>query len=459
MRIEDLQDIIVKAHAIRGEELPADKAMDIAWIVLSFFGYSDHCLANALDSQETALFYDLQDMGILKPESKTEIPGESTAEWRMIRWTFDFFGISKIKDRKPQARDDLQSLYASLPPEAFIPAGEEEEMTVQVVPEEGITVLNGGSEDMENGKIIAEQVKERIEQLGKEKVSQKFMEAVLKDLSGGDRIDGYGTVQVLVHGGFLKPNGDDGYIVERAEDGNSAGPSGATLKTTGKAPMNKCHECEEEFPSQQKLMIHMMMQHPFDEDLLKKLLAQGKSPKEIQEIMNRSKSTVKYHISRLGKGKAGNSEDGDQGNKIHGTKEPPLHDQGKDHDDPLLVQELEEIQKLRDEAESLKRDLAAAEAELKSLQEKYQDARKEKEMFREDLLKLAQKQPEGVLLSSIHISRFNGYYDGQKRMIASVISDEITKGGKGKEISVEVWDLPPERRVILTVKDQEGSGL
>ena len=121
MRIEDLQDIIVKAHAIRGEELPADKAMDIAWIVLSFFGYSDHCLANALDSQETALFYDLQDMGILKPESKTEIPGESTAEWRMIRWTFDFFGISKIKDRKPQARDDLMpGISSALPSLIFL---------------------------------------------------------------------------------------------------------------------------------------------------------------------------------------------------------------------------------------------------------------------------------------------------------------------------------------------------
>ena len=126
MRIEDLRGIIVQAHAMRGQQIPPDSAMDLAWAVLSFFGYSDHCLANALSPEDNAIFCDLEDMGILKPESKVEILPESTVEWRTIQWTFDAFGISRIRSWKPAARDDLQALYASLPPEAFSAADQED---------------------------------------------------------------------------------------------------------------------------------------------------------------------------------------------------------------------------------------------------------------------------------------------------------------------------------------------
>jgi hypothetical protein len=445
MRLEKLEALISRAHAMRGEDLPMEKARDLAWSVLSFFGYSDHCLANALDASENAVFCYIEDLGILKPESKVELLADTTAEWRMVRWTFDFYGISRIEGWEPKEETDaLQALYASMPPEAFV-AGEQEdlhgEMTVQVIPEEGIAVLNGGSEEMENGKIIAGEVRERLERMGKEIVSQKFMEAVLKDLSGGEKVNGYGTVQELVHQGFLKPNGDDGYLVEKGKSPD------VSVEVKGGSP---CHICGETMLTQQLLMVHIKKRHPFDVGLLKKLLAEGKTTKEIMDIMHRSDSTVEYHVRRLRDNSTGETGKKDADETGAGTPA----EKGKENQ---LTPSDDEVQSLRTQVNGLKEDLKAAESEIKSLQEKYQYARKEKEMFREDLLKLSekQKQPEGTLLSNIYIKHFDGYYDGQKKMISSVIHDEITRGGKGKEISVEVWDNPPEKKVILRVREQE----
>ena len=439
MRIEDLRDIIVQAHAMRGQQIPPDSAMDLAWAVLSFFGYSDHCLANALSPEDNAIFCDLEDMGILKPESKVEILPESTVEWRTIQWAFDAFGISRIRSWKPAARDDLQALYASLPPEAFSAADQEdthEEMILQAVPGEIAVLVNGGSEEMENGKIVSESLKERIGQIGKERVSQKFMESMLKDLSGGERVNGYGTVQDLVRQGFLKPDGDDGYLVLKTELDEV--PEAARVELRPDPQVRRCGVCGMGFGTQQSLMIHVSAEHPFDEDLLKVLAAKGMSIREIARQMHRGKSTVLYHMDRIRERQAAAAGD------------PPAEAEAvgdmKIDPDPLQANHVEEIRQLR--------------SEIGVLEQKYQDAVNEKAKLRSDLMALdaAPKQPAGTLLSSAYIKHFDGYYDGQKKMISSIISDEITRGGKGKEISIEVWDLPPERHIILKVRDREATG-
>jgi hypothetical protein len=437
--MQDLQLVIEKAHAIRGEELSGEKAQDLAWTVLNHFGYSDRCLSNGLDQDENAVFCYLEDLGILKPESRVDILPESSMEWRIVQWTYDAWGIEKISRwTAPDPADSLQDLYASLPPEAFAPDSGEDapetpgEMTVQLVPEEGaVAVVNGGSEEMENGKIVSESLKERIGQIGKERVSQKFMESILKDLSGGERVNGYGTVQELVRQGFLKPDGDDGYLVLKTELDEV--PEAARVDLRPDLQVRRCGVCGMGFGTQQSLMIHMSAEHPFDEDLLKVLAAKGMSIREIARQMHRGKSTVLYHMDRI------------RERQTAAAGDPPAEAEAvgdmKIDPDPLRANHVEEIRQLR--------------SEIGVLEQKYQDAVNEKAKLRSDLMALdaAPKQPAGTLLSSAYIKHFDGYYDGQRKMISSIISDEITRGGKGKEISIEVWDLPPERHIILKVRD------
>lgn len=435
MKMQDLQLVIEKAHAIRGEELSGEKAQDLAWTVLNHFGYSDRCLSNGLDQDENAVFCYLEDLGILKPESRVEILPESSMEWRIVQWTYDAWGIEKINRwTGPDPVDSLQDLYASLPPEAFAPdAGEDApetpgEMTVQLVPEEGdVAVVNGGSEEMEKGRDVSEELRERIVQLGKEKVSQSFMDSLLKDLSGGGTVNGYGSVQSLVVDGFLRPDGDDGYMV-RAEK------------------IFRCSECHEAFPSRQAMMVHMKGKHAFDEITLGKYLAEGKTVREIMALMNRSKSTVQYHAARLRKQET-RGEDPEK-EDIPASEAVPAA-QGT-------------VTDMGAELDQLKAELNSAMAAALGWKKKFKEAEAEAQKLRIEADQAAERlrnnpaADDGVVLTSAFIRNFDGYFDSQRKMISEMVKDEIYHSGKGREIRFEIRQLPAGRKIVLTVEGGEG---
>ena len=57
-----------------------------------------------------------------------------------------------------------------------------------------------------------------------------------------------------------------------------------------------CRLCPEQFANQADLMRHYRENHPIDRDRLLKLRMEGKSPEQIAIIMERSPSTVRYHL-------------------------------------------------------------------------------------------------------------------------------------------------------------------
>lgn len=59
-----------------------------------------------------------------------------------------------------------------------------------------------------------------------------------------------------------------------------------------------CHLCPEQFANQADLMRHYRENHPIDRDRLLKLRMEGKSPEQIAIIMERSPSTVRYHLEK-----------------------------------------------------------------------------------------------------------------------------------------------------------------
>lgn len=118
MRHADLTDLVRRAHASRGQEMAREECSDIAMTVLSFFGYGDNCIANSLSPEDTQLFYMLEDLSILKPETREESLWNGR-DWRITSWTYNFFGIQKIRDFIQDEIPEEALIYASIPDELY----------------------------------------------------------------------------------------------------------------------------------------------------------------------------------------------------------------------------------------------------------------------------------------------------------------------------------------------------
>lgn len=120
MKIELLETAIVNAHQSLGQDFSRQDARDLAWGVLQYFGYGDRCLSNSLPEDMQSVFYNLEDLGLLKPESRFEILHDGR-EWRTIEWVLNPGKISSLQDVISTELPEEQLVYASLPAEAFNP--------------------------------------------------------------------------------------------------------------------------------------------------------------------------------------------------------------------------------------------------------------------------------------------------------------------------------------------------
>ncbi len=105
-------------------QLSDGQCKEMAWNILSFFGYGNRVLSNRLDSGELALFYELEDRGLIRTEIRLEqILSRKAYSWRVVEFVLLEDRIEKVIAQAATSphvdtADDF-NIYSSLPPEAF----------------------------------------------------------------------------------------------------------------------------------------------------------------------------------------------------------------------------------------------------------------------------------------------------------------------------------------------------
>ena len=153
-------------------------------------------------------------------------------------------------------------------------------------------------------------------------------------------------------------------------------------------------------------MLHAVKNHPFPGEKLIALLNEKKTVPEIAELLHRSRSTVAYHVSKI----------------------RTLDDQTEKKDPE---ESSKRVLELEGEIASVKKALSEALERVKNGE--------------------GNNGHPGILRSRVMISGFEGYYDGQKKLISETIKEYIYRAGKGKSITMEVRQLEDLLRVTVEI--------
>ncbi len=102
------------------------QADEMAWDVLSYFGYSNRAIGNVFGPSELAMLYELEDEGMVKIEIREEPIKKSSKPWRVIEFILVERKIREIAsryDERLSSADNPTSsefgIYDRLPVEMF----------------------------------------------------------------------------------------------------------------------------------------------------------------------------------------------------------------------------------------------------------------------------------------------------------------------------------------------------
>jgi hypothetical protein len=118
-------DLLAKAIANRvmsGAPEALEKAKKTAYDTLQYFGYSDRALDNMLGFEERQLFYQLEEVGLLKVE-REETNLHDGREWRIFYWLLCKREIHNAANeyRKPEPNRAAETdVYNQLDPEIWL---------------------------------------------------------------------------------------------------------------------------------------------------------------------------------------------------------------------------------------------------------------------------------------------------------------------------------------------------
>jgi len=107
-------------RSVDSDSMPEAHARQLAQHALSFFGYSDRIIDNALDQEERGAFYILEDYGLLSTEVE-ETTLHDGRDWRTHYWKFredNIRGYGKDGDES-YAMTEEEELYSQLPDDVW----------------------------------------------------------------------------------------------------------------------------------------------------------------------------------------------------------------------------------------------------------------------------------------------------------------------------------------------------
>jgi hypothetical protein len=96
--------------------LSAAEACEEARTVLSYFGFRDTIIDNAIEPDDRRLFYLLSDAGFLQSYWET-VPLLNGRNWRIFYWTLDVGAIERLQ--KDDSEPPQEHIYQTLPEEAW----------------------------------------------------------------------------------------------------------------------------------------------------------------------------------------------------------------------------------------------------------------------------------------------------------------------------------------------------
>ena len=152
-----------------------------------------------------------------------------------------------------------------------------------------------------------------------------------------------------------------------------------------------------------------------------RLHEEGKTAREISDLLKVSPQLVNLRLQEEG------ISSGPKGRSPEARKKDPQESERK-----VLLLEIE-IENLKRSLEEAREQITAADRTIS------------------DLRSSPSNGHPGILRSKVMISGFEGYYDGQKKLISETIKEYVYRAGKGKSIEMEVRQLENLLRVTLEI--------
>jgi hypothetical protein len=115
--IDDLARAIANAFSRGGSPISVEDVRGTAAQIIQFFGFEREVVGNHLEPEETALMYQLEDIGLVNTRM------EEHKIWNGSRWRVNYFILNVEKIREYSSRNienDEASVYRSLPEEAWV---------------------------------------------------------------------------------------------------------------------------------------------------------------------------------------------------------------------------------------------------------------------------------------------------------------------------------------------------
>ncbi len=95
---------------------PTEDAKEEARAVMSYFGFRDTIIDNAIEPEDRKLFYMLSDAGLLQSTWET-VPLVDGRNWRIFYWTLDVGAIERLQRNAGEPPEE--HIYQTLPAEAW----------------------------------------------------------------------------------------------------------------------------------------------------------------------------------------------------------------------------------------------------------------------------------------------------------------------------------------------------
>lgn len=118
MKLETLAWALQRAN---NEQLSLRECRETAWNILSFSGYGSRVVSNSLSSDELALFYMLEDIGIMRSETTVEYIPRHPRGWRVTEFVLCEDRINELAS-SPVSTPAVNEfkIYEVLPADAFV---------------------------------------------------------------------------------------------------------------------------------------------------------------------------------------------------------------------------------------------------------------------------------------------------------------------------------------------------
>ena len=113
MSLEEFASNLYNAYMAEGIEPGMKACREVAWNVMSFFGFSATCLSNHMSSEDLAIMYEMEDLGLVSSVITSESLGPSGKEWRITE-----FKLLRHPRLKQVERHEV-SVYDTLPDTAW----------------------------------------------------------------------------------------------------------------------------------------------------------------------------------------------------------------------------------------------------------------------------------------------------------------------------------------------------